>query len=76
MIRPDNLVGCQQKNETLDPGPIQKWAEESYVVTQVTLDAETGREPAQVQDRIDRAVQALFSLPQCDRKNHYGLLGM
>ncbi|PLN74943.1 hypothetical protein BDW42DRAFT_181499 [Aspergillus taichungensis] len=74
MIRPDNLVGCQQKNETLDPEPIQKWAEESYVVAQVTLDAETSREPAQVQDRIDRAAQALFSLPQCDHKNYYGLL--
>lgn len=76
MMRPENLVGCQQKNKSLDPEPIQKWAEESYVVAQVTLDVETSHEPAHVQDRINRAAQALFSLPQCNHKNRYGLLGM
>ncbi|PYI20068.1 NTF2-like protein [Aspergillus violaceofuscus CBS 115571] len=65
LIRPANLVNCQANNTTLDPAPTQKWAEESYTVVEITLDAVSSGDAAGVADAISAAVRALSGYPQC-----------
>ncbi|CAG7928448.1 unnamed protein product [Penicillium olsonii] len=38
IIRPRCYASCQQHNNSLDPEPLKKWAEESFTVAQLTLD--------------------------------------
>ncbi|KAL3480795.1 hypothetical protein BJX99DRAFT_204874 [Aspergillus californicus] len=69
LIKPSAYAGCQSNNSTLDPEPLQKWAEESFAVVQVTLDADSS-----VSDLVRDAVGALASLAECDKKDGFGLL--
>ncbi|OJJ73407.1 hypothetical protein ASPBRDRAFT_148991 [Aspergillus brasiliensis CBS 101740] len=74
LIRPANVAECQSKNTSLDPEPLQKWAEESYAVAQITLDLDPSAGLSHLSDRINSAVAALGSLPECDNKQKFGLL--
>ncbi|KKK15204.1 hypothetical protein ARAM_002023 [Aspergillus rambellii] len=56
IVRPSLYVDCPKNNKSLDPEPLQKWAEESFAVAQATFD------------------EALTSLPDCDKKDRFGLL--
>ena len=70
LLRPASHAPCNDQNTGLDPAPLQKWAEESYAVVQITLD-----ESQSLRERVDQAVAELRSLPECDQEK-LGLLGM
>ncbi|PYI00091.1 hypothetical protein BO71DRAFT_393724 [Aspergillus ellipticus CBS 707.79] len=74
LITPANLTDCASKSTSLDPEPLQKWAEESYTVVQITLDAESSADDAVVSERVKIAKESLISLEECSKKDHFGLL--
>ncbi|OJJ43490.1 hypothetical protein ASPZODRAFT_102831 [Penicilliopsis zonata CBS 506.65] len=59
-----------QKHETLDPDPLQKWAEESYVVAQI----EASEDHATIREDIHAAVKALESHEKCSKPGAIGLV--
>ena len=60
-------------NKTLDPEPLQKWAEEGFAVVEVKVDAESkGDEILHIQS----AIRALVDLPQCTPSDTIGVIGM
>lgn len=69
LVRPVCYATCQQNNETLDPEPFKKWAEESFTVAQITLDQSI---ESPLQD-IEHAVQELIK-QGCDGEK-VGLIG-
>ncbi|KAL5355033.1 hypothetical protein BJX96DRAFT_161498 [Aspergillus floccosus] len=74
LIRPRIFADCQQKNTSLDPEPLKKWAEESYAVAQVTLDPETSGNETRMVELVRTAVEGLVAREECDRKDAFGLL--
>ena len=72
LLRPRSHTSCSDQYTGLDPAPLQKWAEESYAVVQVTID----RGDELSQERVTRAIDELHSLPECDEKHKFGLLGL
>ncbi|KAI9039840.1 uncharacterized protein KD926_009059 [Aspergillus affinis] len=70
LLRPQSHASCADQNTGLDPAPLQKWAEESYAVVQVTID----RENESPLERVTRALDELRSLPECDDKHKFALL--
>ncbi|KAL4880590.1 hypothetical protein BJY04DRAFT_71881 [Aspergillus karnatakaensis] len=74
LIRPSSHADYQTKNQSLDPEPVLKWAEESFAVARVSLSSEISGSPASVSDVLGKAVDALVSLPECDGKEQFGLL--
>jgi carboxymethylenebutenolidase len=75
IIRPNSYASCQGSNTTLDPAPIQKWAEESYAVVQITLDLETSADKNSALGLVERGIEALGSLKECDKKDNSAILG-
>lgn len=75
LIRPLCYATCQQRNKTLDPEPLKKWAEESFTVAQITMDGQSGIERASVEDLIHDAEDGLSERPECDSKGKIGLIG-
>ncbi|KAB8256311.1 hypothetical protein BDV32DRAFT_141284 [Aspergillus pseudonomiae] len=61
IIRPSGYAGCQAKNTSLDPEPVQKWAEESYAVVQITLDHEASADESGVSALVKRGIEAFES---------------
>lgn len=76
LVRAAGHAESQPNNHTLDPEPLQKWAEESFAVSQITFDPETSASPTAVFDLLRDATQALASLAECDKKASFGLLGL
>lgn len=74
LVRPSCYADCQKQNNSLDPEPLLKWAEESFAIVQVTFDAETSN-AAEVQDMIKVAKDGLNNLEECAAKDRYGLIG-
>ncbi|KAL4865418.1 hypothetical protein BDV12DRAFT_174686 [Aspergillus spectabilis] len=74
LIRPSSYVEYQKNNQSLDPEPVLKLAEESFAVAQVTLDSELSGSQAPVSEVVGKAVDALVSLAECDGKEKFGLL--
>jgi carboxymethylenebutenolidase len=60
----------------LDPEPLQKWAEESYAVVQISLDAQSSADTKSVFDLVKTALYRLNTLRENDTKDRFGLLGM
>lgn len=75
LIRPSCYSDCQKHNASLDPEPLQKWAEESFAVAQVTLDSTAGADLAEIRDMFQRAKDGLIALPECTDKDGYGMIG-
>jgi carboxymethylenebutenolidase len=73
LIRPLCYADCQKHNDSLDPEPLLKWAEESFATVQVTFGADASN-AATVQDRIRDAKGELTTLEECTAKNRYGLI--
>lgn len=73
IVRPSSHAGCQSKNNSLDPAPLTKWAEESYAVVQVTVALDM-QEP--VCELITAGVNALVSREECEAKDKFALLGI
>ncbi|KAH7390114.1 hypothetical protein BKA64DRAFT_113621 [Cadophora sp. MPI-SDFR-AT-0126] len=53
-------------NKTLDPEPLQKWAEEGFAVAEARFDG--------VLEPCEQAIKALLDLPQCTSKEKVGLI--
>ncbi|CAG8412075.1 unnamed protein product [Penicillium salamii] len=56
IVRPSCYATCQQHNNSLDPEPLKKWAEESFTVAQLTLDQSIA---LHTQDLLNQAVHEL-----------------
>lgn len=59
-------VDLRPHSKTLDPPPLEKWAEESYAVCQIRLNA---LEPCS-----DRAFQQLADSPECTNTDKVGII--
>lgn len=73
IVRPAGFSECQQNNQTLDPEPLQKWAEEGFTVAQITLDAQ-GSSAEVLRSLGSEAKQHLLNLPECTSE-YFGLIG-
>lgn len=76
LVRAAAHAQCQADNQSLDPEPLQKWAEESFAVAQITLDAESSKSRAALTDLVRSAEQALSGLAECTKKDKFGVLGL
>ncbi|CBF82011.1 uncharacterized protein ANIA_05376 [Aspergillus nidulans FGSC A4] len=74
LVRAAAHTQCQADNQSLDPEPLQKWAEESFAVAQITLDAESSKSRAALTDLVRSAEQALGGLVECTKKDKFGVL--
>jgi carboxymethylenebutenolidase len=74
LLRPATYAGYQQQSTSLDPEPLQKWAEESFAVAQITLDTELSGDKAAIQNLMQEAQDGLTALPECTQ-GQFGLLG-
>ncbi|RHZ54485.1 hypothetical protein CDV55_104306 [Aspergillus turcosus] len=74
LIRPSHFAECQEKNKSLDPEPLQKWAEESYAVVQISLDTQSSADTTCVFELVKTAIGRLNSLRECDKNDQFGLL--
>ena len=72
LLVPDGLA-LSGSDKTLDPPPLQKWAEEGYAVAQVTLDESEGDK---FQRYLQEATDALSELKECDSTDQIGLICM
>lgn len=61
-------------DKTLDPPPVQKWAEESYSVAQILVDG-SGAGP-DVDNLLSVAIEELKKLPECSPTDKVGIVGM
>lgn len=65
---PDQGRRASKSTKTLEPEPLQKWAEEGFVVIEVTLGEVTSRpvrDVLSIQDSCDRAIDTFKGLPDC-----------
>jgi carboxymethylenebutenolidase len=58
-------------NKTLDPAPLQKWAEEGYAVAQIILAEGEGEK---FQTHLKEAINGLAELKSCDSTEKMGLI--
>lgn len=59
-------VDLRPHSKTLDPPPLEKWAEESYAVCQIRLSA--------LKSCFDRAFQKLADSPECTNTDKVGII--
>ena len=71
ILRPNKLADCQDRNDSLDPEPLIKWAEESYTAVQVTVD-----EQSHTSELVEVGINILLSRDECQPKDKFALLGM
>jgi carboxymethylenebutenolidase len=69
------IIGAEEtllrgKEHILDPPPLQKWAEEGYAVLAAGLPLQGGS----LKTTLERGIQALKELPECDVKDKFGLI--
>ena len=76
ILRPSSYVDSQGRNNSIDPEPLKKWAEESYAVVQITLDPQSSGIQERVSDMLATGINGLVSLAECENKHKFGLLGM
>lgn len=75
LLRPASYAKYKQENTSLDPEPLQKWAEESFAVAQITLDGGVSQDSAAMQGLVQEACQGLTDLLECTQ-DQFGLLGI
>lgn len=82
IIVPASYAEAQKHNDTLDPEPLQKWAEEGYAVVRISLDLNNASGDAvttaskDLADGVKMGLDALVALPECDVKDKVGAIGM
>lgn len=74
LLRPASYAGYQQQNTSLDPEPLQKWAEESFAVAQITLDVDLSGDKSALPHLIQEAQDGLTALSECTQEQ-FGLIG-
>ncbi|KAF3392808.1 hypothetical protein F1880_008513 [Penicillium rolfsii] len=70
IIRADTAASEKHERATLDPEPLQKWAEESFTVAQVTVSSDH----ITVKEELRHAINALSEHEKCDKKTGFGLI--
>lgn len=73
IVRPIEYSQCHQRNDSLDPEPIKKLAEESYAVVQITVDHESS-DHDYLLAQLNRGMDSLVSQAECSSKDKFGLL--
>lgn len=74
VICPDQVsLDGTQDTCTLDPPPLQKWAEEGYAVVRVGVPISEDQGP--MKEVVRRGIDALAALVECDEKDQIGLIG-
>lgn len=63
-----------KKSKTLDPEPLQKWAEEGFAVVQLTIGADD--DPQETYLNTMDAVRFLLRLPECAEFEKVGVVGI
>lgn len=71
IILPQNLE-LDENQQTLDPPPLLKWAEEGYAVVKIQLSNRADEQ--RLSDAIRIGVDALTGLQECDVKDKFGLV--
>lgn len=74
MLPAGDYEESKSRNETLDPDPRQKWAEEGYAVVQVVITGD-GDGDGELATALKRGLDALVALEECDVKDKFGLIG-
>ncbi|KAJ5261064.1 hypothetical protein N7478_011659 [Penicillium angulare] len=72
IIRPAGFSDYQAKTKTLDPEPLQKWAEEGFAVAQITLDAQDKN--TEILHSLNSAQKHLQDLLECTSDKSFGLI--
>lgn len=75
LIRPSCFSECQQHNSSLDPEPIQKWAEESFTVAHVTLDAQSSIASASIRELVQKAKDGLAARSEYESQGQLAMIG-
>jgi carboxymethylenebutenolidase len=68
---PDSLNAAERAVKSLDPGPVQKWAEEGFAVVGVTSGGDWS-----VRSTLNKALDALVARNEVDTKDKVGIIGM
>ncbi|KAK0620664.1 carboxymethylenebutenolidase [Immersiella caudata] len=63
-------LNLSSHEKTLDPPPLQKWAEESYAVAQIAI----GRDASGLSGQIGVALAELQKLPECEGADKVGAI--
>ncbi|KAL1859902.1 acetylcholinesterase activity protein [Paecilomyces lecythidis] len=74
LVIPASYGAYGKNNETLDPEPVQKWAEEGYAVVEVAFDIALSGDSTAVDGVIKNALYGLHSFDKCDDKEKFGIL--
>lgn len=64
----DQYAHRGKSDKTLDPPPLQKWAEEGYAVAEIRIPGKPTEFP------LAQAIEALKKLPECESENGFGLI--
>ncbi|EER25600.1 hypothetical protein CPC735_067000 [Coccidioides posadasii C735 delta SOWgp] len=72
IIITSECLELNDSEETLDPPPRQKWAEEGYAVVEIKLP--TQRDGSVLSNAVKVAVDQLIALKECDVNNTFGLI--
>ncbi|OAX82049.1 hypothetical protein ACJ72_03606 [Emergomyces africanus] len=74
LLLPDNIP-LDNNKETVDPPPLQKWAEEGYAVAKVQIPATAAATDGfSVLSAVQQGLEALKGLVECDVKDKFGLI--
>ncbi|KAL2062110.1 hypothetical protein VTL71DRAFT_6376 [Oculimacula yallundae] len=73
LIVPEDYQGrnSEDLNKTLDPEPLQKWAEEGFAVVELRVDP---RSATSVEDPWETAISALLDSEQCNDSTRFGCI--
>ncbi|RAL68668.1 hypothetical protein DID88_007377 [Monilinia fructigena] len=75
MILTSESYSSRAERKTLDPEPCQKWAEEVFVIVNVTIpDQELKAGQTSLESYLDSGLQALKSSPECTDPDRLGLI--
>lgn len=78
VILPDPGVSVPAPKKSLDPVPLQKWAEEGFAVVELTI-SKVASPPDQdvlnARDAFERGIEALKVLPECTFNDKVGVIG-
>lgn len=78
IIRQECYAQCQDVNDSLDPEPLKKWAEESFCIVQITLPAK-GKETeieTGIRELLFCGLNGLKSRPECSPNDKFGIMSM
>ena len=67
-----NGIDLSPSDRTIDPPPLQKWAEEGFAIAQIELTANLSS--GSFKESLTQAMKALSQLEECDSVDKLGLI--